>query len=149
MRHSLSTDRIGLLFWRNVSVVVNYRWTFRPIIDIAIDLFTSKDRYFLWIVAVPLFTISTTFGTTHARSYLAALRRDPLVSPSCDPGRIIVWSSSLDSSMLLLYRKPVTSPILVFTSNPTCFAGATQSQWKVDFSSSNKTTVSAGLNIGL
>ena len=38
----------------NIGFAVNHRWTFRSMVDIAIDLFTSEDRYFLWITAVPL-----------------------------------------------------------------------------------------------
>ena len=39
-------------FWLNISSVVNHRWTFWLIIDIAIDLFTWEDKYFLWITVV-------------------------------------------------------------------------------------------------
>ena len=38
----------------NIIFVLNYWWTFWLIIDIAINLFTSEDRYFLWITVVPL-----------------------------------------------------------------------------------------------
>ena len=54
VRPSLTTDRISLGFWLNISFVVNYRVAFRSIVAIAIDLLTSEDRYFLWIIAVPL-----------------------------------------------------------------------------------------------
>ena len=57
------------LSWPNVSFAANHRWTCQSIIVIAIDLFTSEDRYFLWIAAVPLFTIPTTFGNAHVRCY--------------------------------------------------------------------------------
>ena len=60
------TNRIGLLFWINLSFAVDHSWTFRSIIDIAIDLFTSEDRYILWIALVPLFIIPTTIGNAHA-----------------------------------------------------------------------------------
>ena len=52
VKSSLATDQIGLIFWPNVSFVVNDGITLRLIIDIAIDLFTSEDRYFLWITAL-------------------------------------------------------------------------------------------------
>ena len=51
---SLTTDRISLGLWLNISFVVNYRGAFRSIVAIAIDLLTSEDPYFLWITAVPL-----------------------------------------------------------------------------------------------
>ena len=38
----------------------------------------------------------------------------------CDPSGII----ATDSSMLLLFRESITSPMIIFTSGPTCFAGA-------------------------
>ena len=41
-------------FWLNISFVVNYRRAFRSKVAIAIDLWTSEDRYFLWITAVAL-----------------------------------------------------------------------------------------------
>ena len=34
-----------------------------------------------------------------------------------------VRSSLLDSLMLWLFREPILSPIIIFTSSPTCFAG--------------------------
>ena len=84
------------------------------IIDIAIDLFTSEDRYCLWIAAVPLFTIPTTFGNVHAWCYT---REAPLTQSATQ-----VRSSLLDSSMLWLFRKAITTPIIVFTSSATSFA---------------------------
>ena len=54
VKPSLAIDRISLGFWLNISFVVNYRVAFRSIVAIAIDLLTSEDRYFLWIIAVPL-----------------------------------------------------------------------------------------------
>ena len=39
-----------------------------------------------------------------------------------------VGSSLLDSSMLLLFRQPITCPIIVFTSGPTCLLVQTQLQ---------------------
>ena len=39
-----------------------------------------------------------------------------------------VRSSLLDSLMLLLFRQPITSPIIVFTSSPTCLLVQTQLQ---------------------
>ena len=103
------------LSWPNVSFAANHRWTCQSIIVIAIDLFTSEDQYFLWIAAVPLFTIPTTFGNAHVRCYT---REAPLIQSATQ-----VESSLLDSSMLWLFREAITSPIIVFTSIPTCFAG--------------------------
>ena len=88
----LATDRISRLSWPNVSFAANHRWTCQSIIVIAIDLFTSEDRYFLWIAAVPLFTIPTTFGNAHARCYT---REAPLIQSATQVG-----SSQLDSSRL-------------------------------------------------
>ena len=73
-----------------------------------------EDQYFLWIAAVPLFTIPTTFGNTHARCYT---REAPLTQSATQVGL-----SLLDSSMLWLFHEAITSPIIVFTSIPTCFA---------------------------
>ena len=39
-----------------------------------------------------------------------------------------VGSSLLDSSMLLLFCQPITSPIIEVTSGPTCLLGQTQLQ---------------------
>ena len=64
---------------------------------------------------MPLFTIPTTFGNAHARCYN---REAPLIQSATQVG-----SSQLDSSMLWLHREAITSPIIVFTSIPTCFAG--------------------------
>ena len=82
VRPSLVTDRIGLLFWLNVCFAVNYQWTFRSMIDIAIDLFTSEDRYYLWTTAVPLCTctVATPFGM-HACT-CQCYTRDPPVTQS-------------------------------------------------------------------
>ena len=99
----------------NVSFAANNRWTCRLIIDIAIDLFTSVDRYFLWIAAMPLFTIPTTFRNAHARCYTCEA---PLTQSATQ-----VRSSPLNSSMLWLFREAITSPIIVFTTSPTCFVG--------------------------
>ena len=110
----LATNRISRLSWPNVSFAPNHRWTCQSLIVIAIDLFTSEDRYFLLIAAVPLFTIST-FGNAHARCYT---REAPLIQSATQVG-----SSQLDSPMLWLFREAITSPIIVFTSIPTCFAG--------------------------
>ena len=104
----LATDRTSFLSWPNVYIATNHRWTCRSIINIAIDLFTSEDRYFLWIVAVPLFTIPTTFVNAHAWCYT---REAPLSQSATQ-----VRSSLLDSSMLWLFREAITSPIIVFTS---------------------------------
>ena len=38
----------------------------------------------------------------------------------CNPSRII---ATVDSSMLWLFREAIMSPLIVFTSSPTCFAG--------------------------
>ena len=110
-----AADRISRLSWHNFSFAANHRWTCQSIIVIAIDLFTSEDQYFLWIAAVPLFTIPTTFGNAHARCYT---RETPLIQSATQVG-----SSQLDSSMLWLFREATTSPIIIFTSIPTCFAG--------------------------
>ena len=53
-RPSLGTDQFSFGFWLNISFVVNYRGTFRSIIDVVMDLLTSVDRYFLRITAVPM-----------------------------------------------------------------------------------------------
>ena len=112
----LATDRISRLSWPNIiSFAANYRWTCGWIIDIAINLFPSEDQYFLWITAVPLFTIPTTFENAHARCYT---HEAPLTQSVTQVG-----SSLLDSSMLWLFRKAITSPIIVSTSSPTCFTG--------------------------
>ena len=84
-------------------------------IYIAIDFFTLDDRYFPCIAAVPLFTISTTFGNAHAR---CCTREAPLTQAATQVG-----SSLLDSSMLRLFREATMSPLIVFTSSTTCFAG--------------------------
>ena len=55
------------------------------------------------------------FGNAHARCYT---REAPLIQSATQVG-----SSQLDSSMLWLFREAITSPIIVFTSIPTCFAG--------------------------
>ena len=53
----MATDQFGFGFcgFLYISFVLNYRWTFRSIIDIVIDLFTPEDWYCLWIVTVPLY----------------------------------------------------------------------------------------------
>ena len=53
-----------------------------------------------------------------------------------------VGSSQLNSSNLLLFRQPLTSPIIVFTSGPTCLLVQTQLQsiwwpWKTIFFSAS------------
>ena len=50
------------------------------------------------------------------RGYLGCYTREAPVAQSAT----WVGSSLLDSSMLLLFRQPITSPIIVFTSGPTC-----------------------------
>ena len=45
MATGLATDRISLLSWRNISFAANHQWTFRSIIDIAIDLVTTVDIF--------------------------------------------------------------------------------------------------------
>ena len=64
---------------------------------------------------MPLFTIPTTFVNAHARCYT---REAPLIQSATQVG-----SPLLDSSMLWLFREAITSPIIVFTSIPTCYAG--------------------------
>ena len=54
VRPSLAIGGISLGFWLNISFVVNYRWTFWLIINIAVVFLTSEDRYFLWFTARPL-----------------------------------------------------------------------------------------------
>ena len=62
---------------------------------------------------MPLFTIPTTFENAHARYYT----HEALLTQSVTQ----VGSSLLDSSMLWLFRKAITSPIIVSTSSLTCF----------------------------
>ena len=54
VRPWLTTDGTSFGSWKNLSFTANYRWTFRWIVDIAIFLFTSEDRWCLWIIALPL-----------------------------------------------------------------------------------------------
>ena len=68
MKPLLATDRIGLLFSLKVSFAISHRWAFRWIIDITIDLFTWEDWYLLWITALTLFTILTSFVNAHVRT---------------------------------------------------------------------------------
>ena len=46
MRPSLATDRLSWLLLTNISFVVDHRWTFRSIIDIAIDSIHIGRRIF-------------------------------------------------------------------------------------------------------
>ena len=94
---------------------VNQRWTFWSIMDNAINLFTSEVWWFLWIAAMPLLTILTTFGNAHAHIGVTLVsRRSPNLRPESDHHY---------SSMLLLFRELIMSPVILFTSSPTCFAG--------------------------
>ena len=92
------------------------QWTCQSIIVIAIDLFTSEDRYFLWIAAVSLFTIPTTFRNAHALCYT---REAPLIQSATKSDH----RYSTAQSMLWLFREARTSPIIVFAPIPTCSAG--------------------------
>ena len=85
MSSYLATDYNGLLFWLNVSFVVNHRWTCWPIMDIAMDLFISEDRYFLQVAAVTSTTFSTTFVKARVRIAVThASRRSPNLRPGSD-----------------------------------------------------------------
>ena len=53
VRASLVIDQIGFGFWLNIRFAVTCQWTLWSIIHLAIDLIISKDRYCLWITAVP------------------------------------------------------------------------------------------------
>ena len=70
-----------------------------------------------------VFTIPTTYGIAHER--VTWLHSRGTGHPICD---LTVRSSLLDSFMLLLFRQPITSPIIVFTSSPTCLRVQTQLQ---------------------
>ena len=69
VRPSLTTDRLSWLLTvlRDISFAVNHRWTFRSIIDIAIDSIHIGGRIFLWITAVPcVYKISRVHRDPHA-----------------------------------------------------------------------------------
>ena len=57
--------------------------------------------------------------------YNSAYTWDGTAHPICERG---VGSSLLNSSILLLFRQPLTSSIIVFTSSPTCLLVQTQLQ---------------------
>ena len=72
-----------------------------------------------------VFTIPTTFGIAHARVTLARHR-----SPNLRPEYRIIATRQLDRCFYhcLLFRQPIASPIIVFTSSPTCLLVQTQLQ---------------------
>ena len=93
MRPSLTTDRISLGFWLNISFVVNCRGAFRSIAAIAIDLLTSEDWYFLWITAVPL-SRRCLQSRQHWGSRMRGITLALSGPHTCDPSRIIAtWFS--------------------------------------------------------
>ena len=109
VRPSLATDRISLGFWLNISVVVNHRGAFRSIIAFAIYLLTSEDRYFLWIIAVPLprrCLQSWQHSGSRMRRVTLALSRSPNLRPELDHRHLI----------FLLFRQPITFPKLYLPS---------------------------------
>ena len=53
----------------------------------------------------------------HLGSRMRVLHSQGTAHPICELG---VGSSLLNSSILLLFRQPLTSSIIVFTSSPTC-----------------------------
>ena len=109
MRPLLTTDRISLGFWLNISFVVNYRGAFRSIVAIAINLLTSEDRYFLWITAVPLprrCLQSRQHSVSRMRGVTLALSGPPNLRPESDHRYLI----------LLLFRQPITSAKLYVPS---------------------------------
>ena len=114
MRPSLAIDRISWGFWLNISFVVNYRGAFRSIVAIAIDVLTPKDRYFLWITAVPL-PRRCLQSRQHSGSACAVLNSRWAGNPICNPSRIIATSFSYCSINPL-------RPQIVFTFSPTCRA---------------------------
>ena len=97
VRSSLAIDRIGLLFWLKFSFAITHPLKLRSIVENAIDLFTSEDRYFLWIAAVPLFAITTTFVDAHAPIGVTVVIRWP---PNLRP----VSSRQLDAVTVLWTR---------------------------------------------
>ena len=109
VRPSLVTDRISLGFWLNISFIINYRWAFGSIVAIAIDLLTSKDRYFLWIAAVPLprrCLQSRQHSGSPMHGVTLALSGPPNLWPESDHSYLI----------LLLFHQPITSPKLYLPS---------------------------------
>ena len=99
-----------------------------------IDLVTSEHRYSPWITTI--FTIPTTVWIVHA--HVRVLHSQGTDHPIGTDHLTWVGSSLLDSSMLLLFCQPIKSPLIVFTSCPTCILVHTQLQsvqwpWKTDF----------------
>ena len=138
--------------FKNISeTIAGYRWNRSPllteltfchkssmnismVIDIAIDLFTSEDRYSLWITTAPLGVYNPDhiwYRTCACRCYT---REAPVTQTATGVG-----SSLLHSSIPLLFRQPITSPMIVFTSSPTYLLVQTQLQsirwpWNTDIS---------------
>ena len=122
MRPSLATDRISLGFWLNISFVVNYRWVFRSIVAIAIDLLTSEDRYFLWITVLPLprrCLQSRQHSGSRMRGVTLPRSGPPHLRPESDHGYLI----------LLLFHQPITSPKLYLPSVRSVVLVQTQLQY--------------------
>ena len=108
------------VLWMNVSYAVNYRWTFRQIIDIAIDLFTSKDRYFLCHHSGgSVYNPDNVWERAFAYLYGSVTLAIPLSAKAATR----IGSSLLDNSMLLLFHEPYYVFNNCIFNSPTCFAG--------------------------
>ena len=129
MKQSLVTDRIRPSFdWLCRKSLMNIR----SIIDIAVDLFTSEDQYFMWIATVPLFTIPFTIGNPHACiNVTLASRQSPNLWPGLDHRYSTARCSYCSVNPLCfqsLYILPVPPAYLVKTH-----LQSIQSLWKTDF----------------
>ena len=113
VRPSLAADRISLFAWLNKRFAVNRRWKSLSIIDITIDLFAPKDWYFLWIPTAPPCGSNPDLICNHACAFRCYTREAPVI-PSGTWVRLLL----LDVTMILLFRQPIMSPIIVFISGP-------------------------------
>ena len=113
MRSLLSIDPIGLLSWLNWRFAINHRWTLWSITDIAIDLFTLENWYFLWITTVALCVYNPDHIWDRTCVCGCYTREEPDAQSVTSVG-----SSLLDSSMLLWFHQPITSSIIYLLPVP-------------------------------
>ena len=113
---SLAIDKIGFLFWLNVSFDVNHGWTLRSTIDIYFVYSHRNTDIFCESQWCPCLQSRSPLGT-HMR--VSVLHSQAVGHPICDPGRIIAAPQRDD--LIVLWTHYFSEN--VFTSSPTCFAG--------------------------
>ena len=128
-------------YWSNRSplLIMLTEPTFFRNSSINISINNRYDNRFIHL-GRPIFTVNHNGACVYTTDY--TWDRACTAHPICELG---VGSSLLNSAILLLFRQPLTSSIIVFTSSPTCLLVQTQLQsiytiqwpWKTIFFSAS------------